>query len=301
MKPPSGPDNGAAGEFALPSPFMTEFPSGPASGGEPARRGGEATQVGLLIVNADDWGRDRETTERTLECFNQGAVSSVSAMVFMEDSERAAAIALERGIDTGLHLNLTTPFAAPNSPARLIERQRELARYLLRHRLAPVVFHPGLVRSFEYVVAAQRQEFSRLYRAEPERVDGHHHMHLCANVLLGGLLPRGTLVRRNFSFQRGERSFFNRLYRQVVDRVLARQHGIVDFFFSLVPVDPPSRLSRIFSLARHFIVEVETHPAHPVEYRFLTGGDIFRQTGDVRIAPASVGAKRGRRRKGADR
>ena len=48
---------------------------------------------------ADDWGRDRETTERTLECFNQGAVSSVSAMVFMEDSERAAAIALERGIE----------------------------------------------------------------------------------------------------------------------------------------------------------------------------------------------------------
>src|SRR5438552_13221124 len=203
--------------------------SNPTSPRAAARRRAEATRRGLLIVNADDWGRDRETTERTRECLNRGGVSSVSAMVFMEDSERAAAIAREHGIDAGLHLNLTTPFSAPACSARLVERQGELARHLLRHRLAPVVFHPGLVRSFEYVVAAQRQEFSRLYRAEPERVDGHHHMHLCANVLLGGLLPRGTRVRRNFSFQRGERSFFNRLYRRTVDLVLVRQTGIYSF------------------------------------------------------------------------
>ncbi len=44
---------------------------------------------GVLIVNADDWGRDRETTDHTLECVVGGAVSSVSAMVFMEDSTRA--------------------------------------------------------------------------------------------------------------------------------------------------------------------------------------------------------------------
>src|SRR5213593_5300843 len=108
-----------------------------------------------LILNADDWGRDARTTDSILACVRPGAVSSVSAMVFMEDSERAAAIARERGIDAGLHLNLTTPFSAPKCPARLIERQGELARYLLRHRLARVLFHPGLVRSFQDVVAAQ--------------------------------------------------------------------------------------------------------------------------------------------------
>ena len=248
---------------------------------------------GLLIVNADDWGRDRETTERTLECFSQGAVSSVSAMVFMEDSERAAAIAQERGIDTGLHLNLTTPFAAPNCPARLIERQRELAGHLLRHRLGPSAIAVPLHTDDALAVAAQRQEFSRLYGAEPQRVDGHHHMHLCANVLLGGLLPPGTLVRRNFSFQRGEKSFFNRCYRHVVDRILARQHRVVDFFFSLAPVEPASRLLRIFSLARRFAVEIETHPVQPEEYRFLTGGAIFRFAHKARIVPASALSKSG--------
>jgi len=51
---------------------------------------------GLLVINADDWGRDRTTTDKILECTNVGTVSSVSAMVFMEDSERAAALSRDQ-------------------------------------------------------------------------------------------------------------------------------------------------------------------------------------------------------------
>jgi chitin disaccharide deacetylase len=243
------------------------------------------TPTGSLIVNADDWGRNTETTERIFDCVVRRSVSSVSAMVFMEDSERAAAIARERGIDAGLHLNLTTPFSAPGSRIQLNVHQQRLCRYLQRHRLAQAVFHPGLVQSFEYVVAAQREEFLRLYGAEPKRLDGHHHMHLCSNVLLRGLLPSGTVVRRNFSFLPGEKSLANRLYRQTVDRLLARRHHLTDFFFSLAPLDPPSRAKRIFSLASKFTVEVETHPVNPVEYRFLEGGEIFHWAGNLSIAP----------------
>jgi predicted glycoside hydrolase/deacetylase ChbG (UPF0249 family) len=241
-------------------------------------------QGGLLIVNADDWGRDNETTERTLECFQRGAISSVSAMVCMEDSERAAAIAREQGIDTGLHLNFTTPFSEAGTPWRLADHQKRIASYLRRNRLAQAVFHPGLIRSFEYVVAAQRDEFRRLYGAEPQRIDGHHHMHLCANVVLGRLLARGVTVRRNFSFQKGEKGVWNRVYRSAVDRMLAKRHRLTDFFFSLPPFDPPSRVQRIFSLATQFIVEVETHPAKPDEYRFLTAGEIFRWAGGAPVA-----------------
>ena len=80
---------------------------------------------GLLVINADDWGRDRDTTQRIFECFQRKTVSAVSAMVFMEDSERAASTAREHGIDAGLHLNFTTPFSALNTPKRLVERQHE--------------------------------------------------------------------------------------------------------------------------------------------------------------------------------
>ena len=202
----------------------------------------------------------------------------------MADSARAAAIARERGIDAGLHLNFTTPFSALGMPTALMDRQRELAERLLPHRLSQVLFYPSLMRSFQYVVSAQWEEFCRLYGAPPARLDGHHHMHLCANVLLGRLLPPGTVVRRNFSFQPGEKSFGNRFYRKVVDRMLARRHRLTDFFFSLPPLEPPGRLERIFSLARRFVVEVETHPLEAEEYRFLTEGEIFRWAGDVPIA-----------------
>jgi predicted glycoside hydrolase/deacetylase ChbG (UPF0249 family) len=247
--------------------------------------------AGLLIMNADDWGRNRVTTDRILDCCSLGAVSSVSAMVFMEDSERASEIAKQQGIDAGLHLNFTAPFSCGGAAADLVEHQQRIARHLLRHRLAQIVFHPGLLRSFEYVASAQMDEFHRLYGTPPDRIDGHHHMHLCANVLVQKLLPSGTMVRRNFSFDRGEKSLGNKVYRGWQDRRLARRHRLTDYFFSLPPLEPASRLQRIFALANQFVVELETHPVNPDEHRYLTEGEFFQHIGNIRLArpPRHVG------------
>lgn len=248
---------------------------------------------GRLIINADDWGRDRNTTDRTLACFECGALSSVSAMVFMEDSERAASIARERKIDSGLHLNLTLAFSQAGTSRNLLEHQQRASRYLRRHRLGYVVFHPGLKKSFQYLVDAQLEEFERLYGKKPGRIDGHHHAHLCANVVFGRLLPEGTILRRNFSFERGEKSFLNRLYRKTIDRTISHRHRLADFFYSLPPLEPRERLQKIFRLAGQSIVEVETHPVCEEEYRFLAEGEIFRWTDNVTIAHSYVVAGRG--------
>jgi hypothetical protein len=109
-------------------------------------------------------------------------------------------------------------------------------------------------------------------------------MHLCANVLLGKLLPRGTIVRRNFSFRPGDKSYGNRLYRRMVDTTLAKRHSLADYFFSLPPLEPEERLDRIRSLSDHFVVEVETHPVNEVEYQFLTGDGVTRWTRGSPIA-----------------
>jgi chitin disaccharide deacetylase len=254
------------------------------------RAGAEQTDIippVAAVTAGDRRHRLGLTTERTLECFLGGTVSSVSGMVFMEDSERSAAIAQERGIDVGLHLNLTSPFSFPGTATRLREQQQRISKFLRRHRFAPAIFHPGLRPAFEYVVAAQLDEFRRLYGADPIRIDGHHHMHLAANVLLGKLLPSGTVVRRNFSFERGEKSWANRLYRRVQDNVLSRRHRLPDFLFPLAPLDPRARLRRVFSLAKQGVVEVETHPINRDEYRFLTEGEILRLTEGVPIAIVS--------------
>jgi hypothetical protein len=83
----------------------------------------------------------------------------------------------------------------------------------------------------------------------------------------------------------------------MVDRKLSRRHKLTDFFFSLPPLDPPSRLHRIFSLAQRYIVEVETHPVNVGEYQFLMSGEVFRRFGtqpvSFRTANSIVGAIRG--------
>ena len=68
----------------------------------------------MLIVNADDWGGWKSATDAALACYKAGRINSVSAMVFMEDSERAAELAQADGLDVGLHLNFTTPFETRN-------------------------------------------------------------------------------------------------------------------------------------------------------------------------------------------
>jgi len=109
-------------------------------------------------------------------------------------------------------------------------------------------------------------------------------MHLNANVLLGKLLPAGTIVRRNENFLASEKGLLNRLYRKGLDRILVRRHRIVDFFFTLAPIQPISRLQRIFSLSRDFVVELETHPVVPDEFRLLMSEEMFTGIGNFQIA-----------------
>jgi predicted glycoside hydrolase/deacetylase ChbG (UPF0249 family) len=240
--------------------------------------------TGLLIINADDWGLDHLTTDRILDCALRQRLSSVSAMVFMEDSERAAAIGREEGINAGLHLNLSARFCAKSCSSELLERQRMVIAVLRRHRYSRALLHPGLRRHLDYVVAAQLEEFQRLYGGPPARIDGHHHMHLCPDVLLAGLLPQGTKVRRSFSFSTSDKGPFNRFYRSLVDRILARRHILTDYFFALAPLEPSTRLTHILSLATTFTVELETHPALTDEYNWLLSDRMLRLLGDVRLA-----------------
>jgi len=223
----------------------------------------------MMIVNADDFGRTRAETDRALACYKHGRITSVTAMVFMEDSARAAALAREAGIDVGLHLNLSQLFTAPGGAATLNDHHARVVRFMKSSPYALVLYNPMLRNAFRYVYRIQVDEFMRLYGQAPSHIDGHQHRHLCTNVLLDRIIPRGARVRRNFSFESREKNLFNRAYRGLVDGVLARRYKISDFFFSLQQCLQSDQMERVFNLSRDAIVEVMTHPLNDTEYAYL--------------------------------
>jgi predicted glycoside hydrolase/deacetylase ChbG (UPF0249 family) len=210
---------------------------------------------GLLIVNADDWGLDPASTDAIAAVHARGAITSASAMVFEQDSERAASLA---GPPLGLHLNVSDPYTGgPEVPAAVRERQARLAARLQRlgtdPRLAP------LARD---VVADQRARFEDLYGRSPDHVDGHRHMHLAPAVLLYGGLVKGERVRRSFTFRPGDKPPHNRALRATLNAYLARRFTTTRWFFALGH-------DAALQLAERDSVEVMTHPVWEGERRLL--------------------------------
>jgi predicted glycoside hydrolase/deacetylase ChbG (UPF0249 family) len=227
----------------------------------------------MLIINADDWGRSKAETDAALACARAGTVTSVSAMVFMKDSERAAKVGLEQRLQIGLHLNFSERFTGKVPSPQIAKTQSGLVDRLRRTKYSHLLYYPGLRQQVAEAYRAQVDEFERLYGCPPAHIDGHHHLHLSSNVVFGNVIPEGVKVRRNFSFQAGEKSLINRTYRRFVDRWLSRRHPLPDYFFCLNTSITMGRLDRIAELAHVAVVEVMTHPIVELELRFLLGPD----------------------------
>lgn len=189
----------------------------------------------------------------------------------MEDSQRAADLARDIGIDTGLHLNFTQKQTQQiHNPLLCIYHERVVG-FLTRNKYNFLIYNPTLRKQFHYVFHSQIEEFERIYGAPPTHIDGHHHMHLCANMLIETIIPEGQKVRRNFSFNRGEKSIFNRIYRAVIDKWLSRKYLMTDYFFSLAACIRTGRLMHALELAKASNVELQTHPELEDEFEWLMG------------------------------
>jgi predicted glycoside hydrolase/deacetylase ChbG (UPF0249 family) len=224
----------------------------------------------VLIINADDWGCSVAETDAALKCYARGRITSVSAMVFMQDSKRAARLAKDYELDdVGLHLNFSEEFTDKSCSETLKETQGRTIRFLKRSKYAQLLWNPFLRKTFADSYHAQVEEFMRLFEKSPSHIDGHHHMHLCANFLLSKSIPAGSRLRRNFSFWPGEKGFLNRAYRGLVDRWLARRYRLADYFFDLTQCIEGKKLDRVAALAKSSNVELMTHPAVSAEEKYL--------------------------------
>ena len=97
----------------------------------------------MLIINADDWGRSVAETNAALKCFRERRITSVSAMVFMQDSNRAARLTKDYELDdVGLHLNFSEEFTDKSCSETLNETQGRIIRFLKRGKYAQLLYNP---------------------------------------------------------------------------------------------------------------------------------------------------------------
>ncbi len=223
----------------------------------------------MIIINADDWGRTIEETERIKECYKEGRIASTSAMVFMKDSERAAGIANEIKIDVGLHLNLDQRFTTQLGNESMTVSHELVSKYLSRNRINFLIYNYSLQKHFRYVYEAQVSEFQRLYGRNPSHINGHHHLHLCANMLCKRIIPNSEKIRRSFDFFPRDKNILNRMYRGMLNRWLESHYSVAGYFFSLPYIVKNNYFKKIIELSRKNSVEINTHPIDNEDFVFL--------------------------------
>lgn len=239
----------------------------------------------MLIVTADDWGLRPEVTDAIAACWRAGAVTRASAMVGMEDSERAFALAAAEGLPLGLHLNLTTPFTGA-APAASGERQAAAVAYFARPRRR-LVFDPFARARLDACVADQLQAFAAAAGAPPRHADGHQHIQTCPTVLASAALGRVESLREAHAFVAGRRSRLKWAYRAATNAAIRRRFRSHPFV-SLRDVHPAlggAGLGRLRELAGNGSVEVMTHPAWEDERELLLSAEWLEL-----VAAGSIGA-----------
>jgi chitin disaccharide deacetylase len=228
--------------------------------------------VGLLIINADDWGADRKATDAIAACFHRGAITSTTAMVWMSDSGRGASLAAEHGAAVGLHVNLDTPFTAPDVPAAARRDHDALRRHFASATLRRWSYSPS-ARIRELVassLAAQLEEFQRLYERPPTHVDSHHHLlETSPDAFLSRSLGRGLKVR-NAHWPQG--SLAREIKVNWRRAVVRRRFITTDEFADLRAVHPAlggEGLDRLLSASTERSVELMVHPGFDDELPIL--------------------------------
>lgn len=221
---------------------------------------------GLLIVNADDWGAALAATTAILTAFRAGAVTSTSAMVFMADSERAAEVAREESVPTGLHLNLSQRFDGETVPAKAQDHHERALTQFRDPARARWRFTRAAHRAATLTIRDQLAEFRRIYGRPPTHVDSHHHVHVSPSVFLSPALTPGSRVRQTRSpAPHAPRVWAGpRVARRVKHRLLSSRFHTTQRFWAIDDVHPArggSGFDRAASIVHREPVEIMCHPS----------------------------------------
>lgn len=231
------------------------------------------SETPVLIVNADDLGWNTGATDLTIESFRAGRITSATALVHMADSDRAAQMALEHDLPTGLHLNLTDPFTSSSVPIAERERQASACEHFAgkRLRLRSWVYDPRASRLVEDAVRDQVERFESLFGRPPTHVDGHNHVQVCPNVVASKALD-GFKLRNALRAWPATKSTMGAA-RALRRFLTARSFLSTRYFFDIAELHrlhPAVEVARRLSISRGASVEVMAHPGFGHELEALS-------------------------------
>lgn len=134
------------------------------------------TDMRRLIINADDLGINAPRSHGIFQCAEFGVVRSATLICNGSDADRAAKHAREKGLPTGLHLNLTDgpPLCGSGEVASLLEGTGD---FLDRDKQRRALDEETVDRvHIEREIRAQVEWFLDNH-GQPTHLDGHHHIH----------------------------------------------------------------------------------------------------------------------------
>ena len=130
-----------------------------------------------LIITADDLGVNSQRSHGIFQCFEFGVVTNASIVANGTDSDAAAKHARERGLPTGLHLNLTEeyPLSKQSDIASLVEMN---GQFFDRNRFHELLDEGKIEKSaLEREIRAQVEWMFDAYGA-PTHIDGHQQIQI---------------------------------------------------------------------------------------------------------------------------
>ena len=223
-----------------------------------------------LIINADDFGWDEETTENTIGLFENGMLTSATIMTDRPGTEQALAYARENRnrFSFGLHFNIIDEH--PSSigragsltyPESNLFKQSNLLR---KDALLLKLNRYDIQKELDY-------QLSILYDSgiEVSHVDSHGHMHKFPQIINA---MRPTLKRYRIQTVRIPQNLYQKKnFKKVLINHLFRPffYGFnhTDFFFMLETHDDEKWFEKFLTALPHGITELGIHPGMEEEWR----------------------------------
>lgn len=233
-----------------------------------------------IATNADDFGMSDELVEATIECFENGSLTSATIMPKMPATEKAIAYAKRRpDLSFGVHLTFVcdTVEAPIGDPAGLPKLVGPDGRFLPSNRVRIMALR-NRIPVEEIAREADAQIRSLLDRGVAvSHVDSHGHLHKFRPfraALKRVLPPLGILRVRSAQdiYLKKPIKSFNYWYGKVWRRKLRAAFTTTDHFYmpsSARDPDWASPLLAIMSGLRGESIEVGVHPGYSEPWRDL--------------------------------